>query len=250
MFTQKFNYRNHIEKVNTCIFQNFTLIELLVVIAIIAILASILLPALGKARERARSIACLSNIRQYGTALLQYASDNNGYIQHTRHVGTKQLHYEALVENNYLKVSTARACPSMKLKSSKELSDVKADTYGMWYYPDSASHTDGSVTGNFWNYTNGIGIWYALHKFKRPSEFGLMTESTYNHSVENPSNIWGSAWVSGNLIRFMHHRNASMWYVDGHAGFYQHLPAMQNASWNYCNPIGAGEYCFYYTVRY
>jgi prepilin-type N-terminal cleavage/methylation domain-containing protein len=56
----------------------FTLIELLVVVAIIAVLISILLPALSAAREQARSVLCLSNLRMQGLAHLQYANDNNG----------------------------------------------------------------------------------------------------------------------------------------------------------------------------
>jgi prepilin-type N-terminal cleavage/methylation domain-containing protein/prepilin-type processing-associated H-X9-DG protein len=69
----------------------FTLIELLVVIAIIAILAAILFPVFARAREAARKTACISNLKQLGTAASMYSTDYDGAFPDSRVMGTFPL---------------------------------------------------------------------------------------------------------------------------------------------------------------
>ncbi len=125
----------------------FTLIELLVVIAIIAILASMLLPALGNARKRAHSVACLGNLKQLGVMAAEYANISNGFIPPTisKFNGNDQSWVGVYIESGIMtrpKVGTkvVYRCPSGG-------SAMDSDQHGGDYFESYGS--DGAVEGTY-----------------------------------------------------------------------------------------------------
>ena len=102
------------ETCNRLIRKGFTLIELLIVIAIIAILASMLLPALGTARESARTKACLSNVKTLILAYKMYMDDYNGWLLAARDKKSSTAGaWEDKLRSNYLGIKTSS--PSFKV---------------------------------------------------------------------------------------------------------------------------------------
>lgn len=203
--------------------RGFTLIELLVVVAIIAVLISILLPSLGKAREVSKAAVCLSNLRSLMQAVHVYANDHDGRLitAGLAHGGSVDEHaaWMNTLRNEYGNELIAR-CPNDDSRYWDE----------PWPGSDPPQYRRASYATNYHTVTEvwpGHGPFDRLTMFRSPAEtilfVELVAEDETGYAVSDhvhPENwFFDPRKEAAKQVHFDRHLNkANYGFMDGHAG--------------------------------